>query len=131
MGSDKRFYRNELCFDREDTLAWKSLQDFIKDSLVLSETEQTLLKYWGDVMFEASKTDEYKSADKKTRYGLWQIMQELNIKIDSGRKDKKGNPVMVYKYTALNTEIKKIDYALKGYYSENIIPLLFKYELIK
>lgn len=131
LGSDKRFYRNELCFDREDTLAWKSLQDFIKDSLVLSETEQTLLKYWGDVMFEASKTDEYKYADKKTRYGLWQIMQELNIKIDSGRKDKKGNPVMVYKYTALNTEIKKLDDALKGYYSENIIPLLFKYELIK
>ena len=131
LGSDKRFYRNELCFDREDTLAWQSLQEFLDDGLELSETEQTLLKYWRDVLFEASKTDEYKSADKKTRYGLWQIMQELNIKIDSGRKDKKGNPVMVYKYTALNTEIKKLDDALKGYYSENIIPLLFKYELIK
>ena len=28
-------------------------------------------------------------SDKKVRYGLWQIMQEINIKIDSGRKDKK------------------------------------------
>lgn len=130
-GSDKRFYGNELCFDREDTLAWKALQKFLDDGLKLSETEQTLLKYWRDVLFEASKTDEYKAANKKVRYGLWQIMKELNIKIDSGRKDKKGNPVMVYKYTALNTEIKKLDDALKNYYSNDIIPLLFKYELIK
>ncbi len=130
-GSDKRFYCNELCFDREDTLAWKSLQQFLKDGLELSETEQTILKYWRDVLFEASKTDEYKSANKKVRYGLWQIMQELNIKIDSGRKDKKGNPVMTYKYNALNSEIKKLDDALKSYYTQDIIPLLFKYELIK
>lgn len=131
LGSDKRFYRNELCFDREDTLAWQSLQEYLKDGLELSEIEETLLKYWRDVLFEASKTDEYKAADKKVRYGLWQIMQELNIKIDSGRKDKKGNPVMVYKYNALNSEIKKLDDALKNYYNNEIIPMLFKYELIK
>ncbi len=131
LGSDKRFYRNELCFDREDTLAWKALQKLLNDGLELSEIEQTLLKYWRDVLFEASKTDEYKSANKKFRYGLWQIMQELNIKIDSGRKDKKGNPVMVYKYNALNSEIKKLDDALKHYYNTEIIPMLFKFELIK
>lgn len=131
LGSDKRFYRNELCFDREDTLTWQALQEYLKDGLELSEIEETLLKYWRDVLFEASKTDEYKAANKKVRYGLWQIMQELNIKIDSGRKDKKGNPVMVYKYNALNSEIKKLDDALKNYYSTDIIPLLFKYELIK
>lgn len=130
-GSDKRFYRNELCFDREDTLAWNTLQKYLNDGLKLSETEQTLLKYWRDVLFEASKTDEYKVANKKVRYGLWQIMQELNVKIDSGRKDKKGNPVMTYKYNALNSEIKKLDDALKNYYANDIIPLLFKYELIK
>lgn len=131
LGSDKRFYRNELCFDREDTLAWKALQKLLNDGLELSEIEQTLLKYWRDVLFEASKTDEYKSANKKFRYGLWQIMQELNIKIDSGRKDKKGNPVMVYKYNALNSEIKKLDDALKHYYNTEIVPMLFKFELIK
>lgn len=131
LGSDKRFYRNELCFDREDTLTWQALQEYLKDGLELSEIEETLLKYWRDVLFEASKTDEYKVSDKKVRYGLWQIMQEINIKIDSGRKDKKGNPVMVYKYNALNSEIKKLDDALKHYYSNEIIPMLFKYELIK
>ncbi len=131
FGSDKRFYRNELCFDREDTLAWYALQEFTAGGFSLSEAEQTLLKYWRDVLFEASKTSEYKAADRKVRYGLWQIMQELNIKIDSGRKDKKGNPVMVYKYNALNSEIKKLDDALKNYYNDEIMPLLFEYELIK
>jgi len=131
LGSDKRFYRNELCFDRLDTLAWTALQDFLNGGLTLSDTEKTLLKYWDDVLFEAVKTEEYKAANPNIRYGLWQIMQELNIKIDSGRKDKKGNPVMVYKYAALNTEIKKLDDALKNYYYNDIIPLLFKYELIK
>ncbi len=130
-GNDKRFYRNELCFDREDTLAWKSLQEFLNGGLELSETEQTLLKYWRDVLFEASKTEEYKSANKNVRYGLWQIMQELNIKIDSGRKDKKGNPFMMYKYNTLNSEIRKLDNALKNYYNNAITPMLFEYELIK
>ena len=125
------FYRNELCFDREDTLAWQSLQVFLKEGLKLSETEQTLLKYWNDVLFEASKTDEYLNADKNTRFGLWQIKEEINYKINSGRFNKKGEPIKVYKHTGLNTEIKKLESYLKIYYEEEIIPLLFKYELIK
>jgi hypothetical protein len=134
MGSDKRFYRNELCFDCNDTLACIELQNFINQGFMLTDAEQTLLKYWNDVVFEAVKTDEYKAAKKsneKIRYGLWQIMEELNIQIDNGRKDRKGNPVYVYKYNTLNTEIKKLDNALKKYYETDIIPALFKYELIK
>lgn len=131
FGSDKRLYINELCFDRKDTLAWQALRKFIKDGWKLSETEKSLLKYWDDVLFEAFKTEEYKKSDNKFRYGLWQIMQELNIKVDSGRINKKGNPVFVYKYNALNSEIKKLDNALKCYYRDDIIPLLFRYELIK
>lgn len=134
LGSDKRFYRNELCFDGEDTLAWKKLQELIDEGITLSESENTLLKYWGDVVFEAKNTDEYKDAIRNTpniRYGLWQIMEELNVQIDSGRVDRSGNPVLVYKYATLNTEIRKLDAALKRYYEVNIIPSLFKYELIK
>lgn len=134
MGSDKRFYRNELCFDGEDTLAWLALHDFIRQGHMLSEKEKTLLKYWNDVIFEATKTDEYKYSlgmNQNMRYGLWQIMDELNIKIDSGRVDRKGDPVFVYKYSTLNTEIKKLDNKLKKYYEDEIIPSLFKYELIK
>ncbi|MDE7083151.1 MAG: hypothetical protein K2O89_05540 [Clostridia bacterium] len=134
FGSDKRFYRNELCFDKEDTLAYKSLEAYINAGITLTDKELTLFKYWKDVLFEVTKTDEYKfliSQNINYRLGLWQIMEEINIKIDSGRKDRKGEPVFVYKYSALNTEIKKLDTTLKNYYEREIIPLLFKYELIK
>lgn len=130
-GSDGRFYRNELCLDQNDTLIYKELQALLNQGETLSDKEKTLLKYWDDVLFEARKTKEYVSADKHTRFGLWQIMQEINIKIDSGRKDKKGAPIFVFKYTALNSEIKKLDSALKSYYSEEILQPLFDYQLIK
>ena len=131
---DGRFYRNELCFDGKDTLAWANLNAFIQNGEILSESESTLLKYWEDVLFEAKRTAEYKDSIRQNpqmRYGLWQIMQELNIKIPSGRVDLQGNPIMTYKYETLNSEIKKIDSALKQYYDAEIIPLLFKYQLIK
>jgi len=136
-GSDNRFYRNELCFDGanplDGTLAQKALDDYLTRGLALSGAERILLKYWNDVMFETKNTDEYKASLEKgdMRYGLWQIMREINIQIDSGRKDRKGGTVWVYKYPALNTEIKKLDAALKKYYGEYIIPSLFEYELIK
>ena len=133
-GNDGRFYRNELCFDGEDTLAWSKLQELIKQGIVLTDIEDALMKYWRDVTFEAVRTEEYKSAikaNKNLRYGLWQIMDELNVKIDSGRKDKKGNPVLVFKYATLNTEINKINTLLKNYYATEITPKLFEYELIK
>ena len=134
MGSDKRFYRNELCFDKEDTLAYSSLQELINDGYELSDTEETLLKYWNDVLFEIKRTEEYKkiiSTYPNFRFGLWQVMEEINVKIDSGRKNRQGEPVLVYKYANLNTAIKTLDTAIKTYYETNLIPLLFKYELIK
>ena len=134
VGSDGRVYQNKLCFDKEDTLAWLTLQKFINDGITLSDEEQTLIKYWNDVMFEVKKTDEYKNTlikCKEFRYGLFQIMEEINIKIESERLDKNGKPVMVYKYSSLNTEINKIDGALKAYYQNKIIPKLFEYELLK
>lgn len=134
MGSDSRFYRNELCFDNEDTLAYVELQNFIKDGLTLNEQEQTLMKYWNDVLFEAKKTDEYKTEVSKNpdvRYGLWQISEELNVPKNTGRFNKKGEPIFVKKYPALNTEINKLNDALKNYYDNELKPLLFKYELLK
>lgn len=134
IGSDKRFYRNELCFDKFDTIAYRSLQNFIDSGYELTEIEEDLLKYWNDVIFEIKRTEEYKQAIKSNsniRYGLWQIMEEINIKIDSGRKNRQGEPVLVYKYANLNTAIKTLDTMIKQYYETNIIPKLFQYELIK
>lgn len=134
MGSDGRFYRNELCFDKEDTLAYNSLQELINNGYKLSNTEERLLKYWKDVLFEVKRTDEYTQMiqdNPNYRFGLWQIAQQINVKIDSGRKNRRGKAVFVYKYANLNTAIKTLDTAIKSYYDDKILPLLFKYELLK
>jgi hypothetical protein len=123
-GSDKRYYRNELCFDGKNTLAYKELLKYDN----LTTFEKTLLKYWDDVMFETKKTKEYK---KDFKYGLWQIMDEINIKIPTGNKNRYGKDILKYKYTELNTEIIKLITKLKEYYEKEIIKDLFKYELIK
>jgi hypothetical protein len=130
QGSDNRFYRNELCFDRDDTLASIELQKFIDNGLVLNDDEQTLLKYWGDVLFEAKKTQEYKNMPSNWRLGFWQIKEEINIKIEQGL-NRKGEPNIVPKYPILNTEVIKLEQAVKRYYNNFLIKLLFKYELVK
>lgn len=131
LGSDGRFYRNELCFDG-DTLAQKAIDAFTEQGLNLLDVEEDLLKYWSDVFYQAKKTTEFKKRTKVQdwRYGLWQIMQELDVKIQQG-VNRDGTPKMVYKYNTLHSEIGKLDAAIKKYYAEYIIPLLFKYELIK
>lgn len=134
LGSDGRYYTNELCFDKKDTLAWKKYVELEQEGIGLSEQEKTLLKNWADVLYEAEKTEEYIHSNKihpRFRYGLFQIKEEINVKIDSGRKNKKGAPVYIQKYSQLNTEIKKLEMTLKDYYTNDISPLLFKYELIK
>lgn len=133
-GSDKKYYVNELCLDGEKTIAQKTLKELIKEGYTLNEQEETLLKYWNDVLYEARKTSEYKEIMKsnpKCTFGLWQIKEELNIKIDSGRVNKTGTPIMTQKYPPLNSEITKLENELKKYYSEELLPRIFQYQLIK
>jgi hypothetical protein len=135
QGSDGRFYRNELCFHGEDTLASRAMKDFEISGLYgLDSTEKALMGYWKDVLREAANTDEYKETIKQyghTKYGLWQIMEEINLKVPSGQKNRYGKDIMKRKYPSLNTEIDKLKNALKKYYELDIIPRLFYYELIK
>lgn len=133
LGSDNRFYRNELCFHKQDTLAYKKMKEFIDDGVVLNDEENRLLKYWKDVIYEAEMTDEYKQLMKNdnVRLGLWQIKEEINIKEFTGEYNKRGEQIFTYKYTMLNTAIKSIEMELRKYYNDYIIPDLFKYELIK
>lgn len=134
IGSDGRFYRNELCFDKEHTLAYIAKKAYVSDGYVLSDIEDRLLKYWSDVLYETRHTEEYINMIRKMpdlRLGLWQIMEEINIRIESGRKDKKGKPIMIYKHNNLNTAINTLDREIKSYYEKDLLPLLFKYELVK
>lgn len=121
-GTDGRFYKNELCFDG-DTVASRTLTE-----LELNKKEKDLIKYYNDVLYEIKDTEEY---NPNFSYGVWQIKEEINIKIDSGRVDKHNSPVMVIKYPRLNTAMNTLKTEVEKYYHDEIIPDLFKYELIK
>jgi len=115
-GSDKRFYKNELCFDA-GTLASKQLEKY-----KLNADEKELIKIWQNVLSEAKKTKNY---DKKIAYGPYQIEIELN----TSKKDE--NNKIVYDYPTLNGELENLKKKLKIYYAQYITPKLFEYELLK
>ena len=90
---------------------------------------------WSGFKFYLRKPTDSYILYAPTKY--WRNQSLANKKFVDGflcnRKHFHANQVsaMVYKYNALNSEIKKLDDALKHYYSNEIIPMLFKYELIK
>lgn len=122
-GSDKRFYKNELCLDKTagETLAQKELK-----KLKPNEEEEKILKQWEIILTSAKKTKNY---DKKLSYGTYQIDEELNTvqKI----KDSKGKDVNIYDYPELNGHINTLKTLLKDYYIKEIAPVLLEYELVK
>lgn len=115
-GRDKRFYKNELCFDAR-TLASKQLEKY-----KLNVDEKELIKIWQSVLSEAKKTKNY---DKKLAYGPYQIEMELN----TSKKDESNKTI--YDYPTLNGELENLKKKLKIYYAKYITPKLFEYELLK
>jgi hypothetical protein len=116
VGSDGRYYRNELCFDSE-TLASQHLT-----TLQLNQDDQALYSLWQEVLTEAKTTKEYQ---ENIKYGTYQIIQELNTS-EKNEKDK-----TTYHYPMLNTKINALKQELKNYYAKHIQNKLFEYELLK
>lgn len=130
IGSDGRFYKNQLCFDNLDgktTIACQKLDEFITNGYELSDDEKALFEKWNAILQKVKDTDEY---DPKLTYGLYQIDEEINIKIEQGTK-KDGTPNMVTKYGDLNNLIKDFKAMIKSYYLSNIVKMLFEYEFLK
>jgi hypothetical protein len=115
-GIDGREYRNKLCFE-ENTLARKQLKKY-----TLDEEDKEIINLWDLVLEEAKKTKNYNTNYK---YGLFQIIQELNTSF----KDK--NKKTIYEYKELNSYIESLKLKLKIYYRNKIQSKLFKYELLK
>jgi hypothetical protein len=115
-GSDKRFYKNELCFDVK-TIASKQLEKY-----KLNTDEKELIKIWRGVLSEAKKTENY---NKKFTYGTYQIETELNTFYEG----ENGKPIA--DYPTLNGELENLKKKLKTYYAKYITPKLFEYELLK
>ena len=115
-GSDKRFYKNELCFDK-NTLASSKLKDY-----KCTKEEQDLLDIFSDVLKKSRSTKNY---NKTYTYGTYQIDKELNT------RNKNDNDEWIYDYPELNTAINSLKTKLAKYYESTIQPKLFKYELLK
>ncbi len=115
-GSDGRFYKNELCFDK-GTLASSKVKNY-----KLTKDEQDLLDAFNDMLTKAKRTKNY---DKKYTYGTYQIDEELNTRF------RNENDEWIYDYPELNTAINSLKTKLAKYYEAVIQPKLFEYELLK
>lgn len=115
-GSDGRFYKNELCFDK-NTLASAKLKEF-----KLTKEENNLLDIFSEILKKARKT---KNFNKKYTYGVYQVDEELNTRF------KNENDEWIYDNPELNTKINELKTQLAKYYELIIQPKLFEYELLK
>lgn len=115
-GRDGRFYRNELCFNK-NTLASNKLKTY-----KLTDEENDLLDAFAHVHKKAKITQTY---NLKYTYGTYQIDQELNT------RHKNEIDEWVYDYPELNTAINTLKTKLSKYYETVIQPKLFEYELLK
>lgn len=123
-GSNGKFYRNELCFDK-NTLASKDLKQY-----ALNERERDLINRYYDILKEIKDKKEY---NKDFSYGPYQIREEINTKREEKYLNSKGYEVtkLILNYKELNSMLLQLRDLLKIYYREEILPSLFKYELIK
>lgn len=120
VGSDGRFYRNELCLDdtNGETIA---LHDIKK--LSCNEKENCILKQWQTVLQYAKKSKAYNPA---LTYGVYQIFAELDT---SHKDDITGDTV--WDNVELHSALSALKSLVKEYYNSEIVPILFKYEFLK
>lgn len=120
IGSDSKFYRNELCLDTTNGETIAS-NDII--SLNKNDRERLLLEQWNKILYDAKQTKNY---NKALTYGLFQIDKELNTSHKDLELDK-----LVYDYPSLNGNINTLKQMIKSYYNAEIVPTLFEYEFLK
>ncbi len=120
MGTDNRFYRNELCLDNTngETLASVDLK-----KLKVNDREKELFELWDLIISKARETRNY---NPDLTYGIYQIFAELN----TFTKDETTG-VNIPDYPELNGHLKSLKQKVKEYYNLEIVPTLFKYEFLK
>lgn len=120
IGSDGRFYRNELCLDSTNgqTIALKDIEE-----LKASDFEQKIISQWNSVLNYAKKAKEY---NPSLTYGVYQISSE----IDTSYKDEITGET-IYNNVEVHTALIGLKTLVKEYYNTEIVPILFKYEFLK
>ena len=113
-------------FQNEMALSQNSKADQIVD---LKQPHRLALKRsWDNVLNEAKKCKEYNS---NWKYGLAQIINDLNLDDPTGVKNKKGQTLMQKRYPKLDAQITSFKEDLKEFYDKYIKDKLFQYELLK
>lgn len=120
MGSDGRFYRNELCLDSTngETIALRDIK-----SLAVREKEQNIMTQWETVLQWAKKTENYNPA---LTYGVYQIFAEL----DTSHVDETTGKT-IWDNVELHTALAGLKTLVKDYFNTEIVPVLFEYEFLK
>ena len=116
---------NQFC------LYQNTIADEILSKMSLDFADKNLLSAWNKLLIKVKEKSEYRSNFK---YGLYQIEKEVNIDIESGRKDKTGKMVMVKKYSNsvdVYDCVKQIKRQLENYRDEYIREKMFTYLLLK
>ncbi len=120
IGSDNRFYRNELCLDTTngETVASKDLK-----KLKIGTKENELFEMWKALFGWAKKTKNY---NPNYTYGVYQIFAELNT-FTQDEETGESKP----DYPELNGALRSLKQKVKEYYNTEIVHKLFEYEFLK
>lgn len=118
-GSDKRYYRNELCLDTTngETIASQNILKLKKN-----DEEKKLIEQWDRLLAETKNTKEY---NKTLTYGVYQIYDE----IDTNYKSEDGD--IIWNNIEVHSALQTLKTLVKKYYLSDIVPTLFEYEFLK
>ena len=121
--------RNKCISDRtrqnEMALEQNSKADQIVDR---TGYRMDLIRTWRNVITQAKACEEY---NPNYKYGLAQIISELDINKDTEMIDKNGKFLQEKKNQELHDAIITMKEELKKFYSNYLEPKLFEYELLK
>ena len=122
--------RNKCISDRtrqnEMALEQNSKADQIVDRT--SDHRMKLIGEWRNVITQAKACEEY---NPNYKYGLAQIISDIDINIDTAMTDKNGKFLQKKKNQGLDDAIISLKTELKKFYSDYLEPKLFEYELLK
>ena len=121
--------RNKCISDRtrqnEMALEQNSKADQIVDR---TGYRMNLIREWRNVITQAKACEEY---NPNYKYGLAQIISDIDINVDTAIIDKNGNFLKKKKNQGLDDAIISFKDELKKFYSNYLEPKLFEYELLK
>lgn len=122
--------KNKCISDRirqnEMALEQNSKADQIVDRT--GDHRMDLIREWRNVITQAKACEEY---NPNYKYGLAQIISDLDINIDTTMTDKNGKFLQKKKNPDLHEAIISLKDKLKKFYSNYLEPKLFEYELLK